>query len=245
MPREPRPGRELPDVLEQGRGTRRVFESQQLVESERVDLAGGAARRENALYFRGEVQTSPVQTVEERLDPNAVTHQQQGFLPVIPERYRKHPIQSRDELQAVLVVQVRNDLAVAVAAEPVSFGEQLTAQLTVVVNLTVEDDMYGAGFVRDRLRACDQIDHGQTAHSQADPRGDVYTVAIGTAMAHDIAHRADELARRCRAFGCHPRYAAHRSSSRPMALAKLHADLVAYESQWRLQDREALQRRAL
>ena len=52
--------------------------------------------------------------VVERLDPEAVAGQQQAPLALVPEREREHAPQPLDEGVAVLLVEVDQDLGVAV-----------------------------------------------------------------------------------------------------------------------------------
>src|SRR5690349_17380365 len=99
---------------------------------------------------------------------------------------------------------MRDDLAVAMPQEMVALGEQLGAQLAVIVDFAVENHVHRAGFIGYRLVAGHQVDDGQTAHADPYAGGNVDTLTIRTAVAHDLAHGADQLPRGYCASGCNP-----------------------------------------
>ncbi len=184
--------------------------------------------------------------VEERLDAQAVAQQDQAAGGAVPQGDREHSVQAGDKLQAVLIVQVRNDLAVAGSAQHVTLGCQLAAQLDVVVDLSVEDRLHGSRAILDGLFAGQQIQHRQAPHPQAGSSTDVEAFSVRSPVADNVTHARDQLARRRRASGrnaCDPAHEASGGTQTRVTLAQLHADLVAYEAQWRLQRGEALDRR--
>src|SRR6185437_2083794 len=206
---DPGSGRDLPDILEERSRACRVLEGQELIDPERIDDAGRAAGREDALDLGGEPEAAAMEAVVERLDAEAIARQQQTLQRTVPERDGEHAVQAREERQAVLFVEPRDHLAVARAAEAVPLGCQLVAQLAVVVDLPVENDLHRAGLVADGLIARDQIQHREPPHSQADPGLGVYALPVRPAMAHHLAHGADQLARRRTSAGGDSGDAAH------------------------------------
>ena len=64
----------------------------------------------------------------------------------------------------------------------VAAGEQLLAQLGVVVDLAVEDDDDGAVLVGHRLRAAGDVEDREPPVAEADAVADVEAVAVGAAV---------------------------------------------------------------
>jgi hypothetical protein len=86
----------------------------------------------------------------------------------IPEREREHPAQESNHLDPVLLVEMDERLGVAVGAEAVPTCAQLGAQLDIIVNLAIEDDVDRSILVRNRLMAAGQIDNAQPADRETD-----------------------------------------------------------------------------
>ena len=57
----------------------------------------------------------------------------------VPKRDGKHPIEVDREIVTVLLVEMRDDLGVCVAAKTVSLGFELLSELAEVVDLAIED----------------------------------------------------------------------------------------------------------
>ena len=77
--------------------------------------------------------------VEERLDPQSVTSQYQSAPRLVPESDGKHAVEVADEVQAIFLVEVDDDLGVATGVKAVPTGLQVPAQLGEIVDLTVVD----------------------------------------------------------------------------------------------------------
>ena len=65
------------------------------------------------------------------------------------------------------------------------------ADLAEVVDLAVEHDRDGAVFIAERLMAAFEVDDGEPPMAEANRALDEQTLAVGTAMDHDVAHRGD------------------------------------------------------
>jgi hypothetical protein len=78
---------------------------------------------------------------------------------VVPEGEGEHPAQPLHQSSAVLLVEMDQNLGVALGPESVSPGLEPAAQLLVVVNLTIENDLDRAVFVGDRLVAAFHVDN--------------------------------------------------------------------------------------
>ena len=73
-----------------------------------------------------------------------------------------------DQGGPVLLVEVDQDLGIAPGPEPVSPGFEVPAQLPVVIDLAIEDDLDRAVLVADRLVASLEINDREAAMDQAD-----------------------------------------------------------------------------
>src|SRR6185295_11799045 len=91
-------------------------------------------------------------------------------------------------VRAVLLVEVEVHLGVARRAEAVSLALEDYAQLTMVVDLAVLDDMNRAVLVRDRLVAAGEVDDGQAARGQCDGAVDDVALAVRAPVAERVVH---------------------------------------------------------
>jgi len=96
------------------------------VQRDRVQSAwqpGGQQR----FYLRAEEDRPVGHGVVEGLDPEPVPRQHQPPFAPIPDCHGEHAAQVLDEVSTVLLVEVDQDLGVAVAGEVMSLGGQLRA----------------------------------------------------------------------------------------------------------------------
>ncbi len=78
-------------------------------------------------------------SVIEWFDAHAITRQEEGALLLVPERKGKHPVQARQRILAPLCPCSQQYFRVRLRAKVVAFAGELFAQLSIVVNLAVED----------------------------------------------------------------------------------------------------------
>src|SRR5690606_28219862 len=102
----------------------------------------------------------------------------------------KHAAQVVDEIDAVLLVEVGDDLGVGTGAEVVTARFEITAQFGMVVDLAVEGDPDGVVLVGNRLVAALKVDDAQSAKTKAAGATDEAAVVVGTAMGDGLLHRA-------------------------------------------------------
>src|SRR5690349_12937734 len=69
---------------------------------------------------------------------------------------------------------------------------ELPAEALVVIDLPVENDLDRAVLVADRLIAAGEVDDGQAAMRQADPRFNPITLGVGASMGDRVPHRLQE-----------------------------------------------------
>ena len=170
------------------RGGDRV-ERQEGVERVQVDLPGKARVAQQRLELRGEGQRAGVRPPVQRLDPVRVPGQHQPAAGGVPHGDREHASQPLDEARAPLLVEVDQHLRVAAGDEPVAAGEQLLAQLAVVVDLPVLDHVDRAVLVGDRLVAARHVDDRQPPRGQAHRARDHRALVVGAAVDQRRVHR--------------------------------------------------------
>ena len=91
--------------------------------------------------------------IVERLLAQTVARQKQ-FLPArIPDCKRKHAAQMLHAVRAILLIQMHNDLGVALRREHMPARQQRRAQLTVVIDLAIKRNPDRAILIRQRLMA--------------------------------------------------------------------------------------------
>jgi hypothetical protein len=158
-----------------------------------VDLARDLVVGQQRGHLGGEAEDAVAQAVEERLLADAIARDQ-ALLPArVPEREREHPVQPLDAVDAVLLVEVRDDLGVAVCRQRVPARDELLAQLAVVVDLAVQDDRDGAVLVEDRLVAGGEVDHAQALDPQRDVGGAEDPARVRPAVLEARAHALGQL----------------------------------------------------
>src|ERR1700730_6564390 len=89
---------------------------------------------------------------------------------------------------AVLIVSMNDGFCVAVCIEGVAELLQLFAELTVVIDLAIENNPGGAVLIVDRLLAACHIDDRHPPHAQAHALAEVEAVIIRAAMAYGLTH---------------------------------------------------------
>ena len=188
LPDEHVPRRELAGLAEDRQRRRDRVEGEEGLERVEVDLPA----RQRA-QLGGELEPVAVGPVVERLDPVAVAREHEPPAGRVPERDREHPAQAPEEGRALLLVQVDEHLGVAVRAEGVAGALELAAQLWVVVELAVLDDVDGAVLVRYRLVAGLEVDDREPAGGEADGPVDEDSVAVGAAVEQPRAHAREPL----------------------------------------------------
>src|SRR5665648_782145 len=94
---------------------------------------------------------------------------------------------------APLLVGVDDDFAVAAGAERVAGGDELVAQLAVVVDLAVVDEPDGVVLVGDGLVAPGAVDDAEPAVAEAHVRALEGAGVVGSAVHERRCHAPEEL----------------------------------------------------
>src|SRR5215211_139519 len=169
-------------VQNRQRGGDRV-EREQRLERPHVELPFEARKGHERLQLGAEREPAAgVLAVEERLDPEAVAGQQQPPSAPVPQGEREHAAQALDEGVAVLFVEVNQHLGVTAGSEVVAAPLELHAQLGVVVDLPVLDDLEATVLVSDRLMAALDVDDRESSRRQPDRSGKQLTLVVRAAV---------------------------------------------------------------
>ena len=155
--------RQLLDPPEDRPIPRHHAEGQVVLQRRRVDRAVDPRIRQDRLDLGAEQQFLAVPVDVQRLDPEPVPRQQEPPPRPVPQGDREHPPQPPHQVVAVLLVEVDDDLRVAVRPEPVPPRLQPCPQLPVIVDLPVEDDLDRPVLVADRLVPTGQVDDRRPA----------------------------------------------------------------------------------
>ncbi|OHB66343.1 MAG: hypothetical protein A2V70_10120 [Planctomycetes bacterium RBG_13_63_9] len=145
--------------------------------------------RQDRLEFRAENQLLLVTIDIQRLQSDPIPRQHEPPPRPIPDRKRKHPPQPRDQLLAVLLVEMDQHFGVRPAAEPVALGLKLPAKLLEVVDLPVEDDLDRPILVAHGLVAAIDINNRQPPVRQPNARRREEPLGVRPAMGNGVGHR--------------------------------------------------------
>ena len=190
-PDQPVGGGKAPDGGEDRARRDDVLVGQELVEGVEVDLARHVRGHEQGLDLGREEQAARRARVVERLLARPVAGRHQRARAGVPQDQGEHAVEALDEAGAPLLVGVQGDLDVAAARERVPGRDQLGAQLPVVVDLAVADEVHGAVLGRERLPAPGHVDDGQAAHAEPGPGERHLAVVVGPAVPQRTHHRRE------------------------------------------------------
>ncbi len=114
----------------------------------------------------------------------------------------------------VLLIEVGDDLGVAISAEAMTALPQPCPEFLEVVDLAVEDDRNRSVLVEDGLIARFQVDDAEPLDAQSDPSVTMKPSRVRTAMGQSRAHTHDQiLADRSAVVSCLSADAAHELST--------------------------------
>src|SRR5262249_8704977 len=97
--------------------------------------------------------------------------------------------------ESVLFVEVHEHLRVGAGAEHVTAPLEIGPELLEVVDLAIAHDPEVLVLVRDRLMSAADVDDAEPPHAERDPRRDVATLVVRTAVLDDPADPGQDLAR--------------------------------------------------
>ena len=106
----------------------------------------------------------------------------------IPEREREHPLEVAQRGEPTLLVPVHDDLGVGARQEAVAACGELDGQLTVVVDLTVEDRPDAAVLAAHRLVTALEVDDLEPTHRQRGRAFEEESLVVGAPVHQPIVH---------------------------------------------------------
>ena len=95
-----------------------------MIDASRVDPPRHVGMTKERLDLGGKDEDPARLRPEQRLLPDAIAHEEQPRLLRVPERDRELPVQAMDEVEPVLLVEVRDRLGVAARLEAVPGPER-------------------------------------------------------------------------------------------------------------------------
>src|SRR5262249_14148231 len=164
-----------------------------------IDAAWIGPRRhqsgsQKALDFRSEQQpiavgsclTGPVQGT----DAETISGQDEFLLAPVPQGQGKLAAELFQHAFAEVLVQVRDDLGIAMGSQDMAAACQASAGFRIVEQLAVEDNLNGLIFVADGLPAVMEADDAEPAGSETEAGTFEIAILIRPAMNQSIGHLA-------------------------------------------------------
>ena len=162
-----------------------------MIEPLHIDRGRHGARGEQRLDLRGEVEDIALPRPMQRTDADAVAREQHDALGEVEQHEGELPLELREQILAVLLVEMHDQLAVAAAAEDMAARLQLGLALRVVEQLAVADHGDGAVLVEDWLLAVTKPDDAEPLLDGADARCEQGAGLVRPAMGERRAHARD------------------------------------------------------
>ncbi|CRO73079.1 hypothetical protein PAERUG_P18_London_17_VIM_2_04_10_01546 [Pseudomonas aeruginosa] len=143
-------------------GSRRGGQGEQLGDAAGVEHRVGLGVGEDRLGFRGEQHTAGGRVVVQRLDPEAIAHQPQALLALVPQGEAVDAAEPDEGSLAPLQIGAQHHLGVRAGAEDLAQRLQLGAQLAEVVDLAAVGQRHPpTSLGKHRLSAVLQVDDRQ------------------------------------------------------------------------------------
>ena len=149
-----------------------------------TDRGIGHAQRAD---FGGEQQPAVAGVKEQRLLRERVSRERQPPTLIVPNGEREHAVEAVERALIPLRPRMQQHLAVPFGLEAVTESPQLVAQLPVVVDLTVEDEVQRAQ-VQRLVRALVEIDDRQPPKRQPNRPVTPDALAVGATVHHRRRH---------------------------------------------------------
>ena len=186
--------RQPPDAGVDAGRLRHVAEGKEIVDGSGVEAAGQGGHAGQRRQFGAEHEAAgAVGGVIEWFLAQPVARQEQAAAVAIPQCEGELAIELPQAVGAETFPRVDDGFRIGViAAEHMPEGCELRPQLGKIVNIAVEDDHHRAVLVAHRLAPAGDVDDGQPAMAEADPRLDMKPVAVRAAMRERRGHAAQQ-----------------------------------------------------
>ncbi len=169
-----------------------------LLQSLRVDFSPHFGQQEDRLDFGGEGEAICIVQIVQRLDAEMVAGQEQVAAALVPDGKREHAVEPPHALGTKPVIELEDDLGIAVRGECIAVGLELFLQLGLVVDLAVVDDGDQAvGGAHGHVAGGRQIENGKPARAEEDAgavglRAMPGAAIVGAAMCLRVDHAVEE-----------------------------------------------------
>ena len=184
------PGLELPNPRDDALRRWRAQKGEEPADRIPVQVARDLVQLEQRLELGSEDESTSHVGVIQRLDPQAVSGQEQQAATLVPQREGEHAAELLHATRAVFLVEMGDRLGIGGRVEGVAAGLELRPQLLEVVDLAVEHDPDRAVLVPDGLPPGLEVDDPEAAHAEADARAEVEAVLVRATMRDGRAHGA-------------------------------------------------------
>ena len=185
---EEEPRHQPADSTEERLIRRQVARRQELRERRLVGASLDESALEDRLDLRSEEEPAADDRPVKGLDAQAIAREQKPPLRRVPDREREHAAEAMHAVVSPLLVGVNDGLGVGASAIDVAGRLEPGAQVRVVVDLAIEGDPDGAGFVRQRLLSAGQVDNAESAVTEGGVIVDVNACLIRPAVGQDVPH---------------------------------------------------------
>ena len=167
-------------------------EIEEMIEPTRIGLRRHRAGRDQRFDLGTEIEEIAAPREEQGTDADAIPGEQHRPAREVDKHEGKLPFEEGEQLLAMLLVEMNDQLGVAVGAEHVALGLELDALLGIIEQLAIADDGDAAILVEDRLLAVLEPENAQPAMRKPDPRHKQKAGIIRTTVSQRVGHAAHE-----------------------------------------------------
>jgi hypothetical protein len=154
------------DPSEERQRTRYETKPQEAVECGRIEPPRQAGGEQQRLCLGGKPPAPLVAEVVHRLHAARIARQEQTLPRLVPQRQREHALQAGKGRRPLLLEGMDHRLRVGAGGEAVTARLEPAAELAMVVDLAIADQVHSAVFAGQRLRAVGGAHDGQAVAAQ-------------------------------------------------------------------------------
>ena len=156
-----------------------------------IELPRAARVHEQALKLGTEQQPAAGLSIVQRLYAQAISRQENAFFAKVGNGEGKHAVEMLEHVDAHLVVEMDEHFRIAIGAEAMPFGLQLTPQLSVIIDFAIEGDDGRAIGAHHGLIAIFEINDLQSPHAHSKAADAVGAPSVWSTVENGIAHRRE------------------------------------------------------
>src|SRR5439155_9136417 len=180
---------QLPDAAIDRARIGHITERKELLDGFRIEAAIDLVAEQERFELGGEEQPAIGQkAVIERLLAEAVAGEEQRLAPGIPQSKGKLSIEPIETRRPPFLPGVDDHLGIAARSEHMAEDHEFGHQRLEIVDLAIVDNADRPIRVEERLIAGHEIDNRQAEVAEPQPRREMETVTVRSAMTEDIGH---------------------------------------------------------